>query len=184
MAPVHPRVCGEQFADRLPPISLPGSSPRVRGTVSSSRWPSASRRFIPACAGNSRSGRCSWRSRPVHPRVCGEQRRRCRAEEIDDGSSPRVRGTGCCFSIITCHLRFIPACAGNSVNVATAWVGPPVHPRVCGEQSLECLEGVHPDGSSPRVRGTDGPPPRRQCQQRFIPACAGNRAASARTARR
>ena len=53
LATVHPRVCGEQ---PLPPCARRlgiGSSPRVRGTGIRSRQRGRSRRFIPACAGNS-----------------------------------------------------------------------------------------------------------------------------------
>ena len=33
-------------------------------------------------------------------------------------------------------MRFIPACAGNSSDEPIALSGRPVHPRVCGEQTL------------------------------------------------
>ncbi len=51
---VHPRVCGEHdtmFKDTRPQI---GSSPRVRGTLSWKIQHDRLRRFIPACAGNTR----------------------------------------------------------------------------------------------------------------------------------
>ncbi len=54
----------------------------------------------------------------VHPRVCGEQLKTCQSANPRDGSSPRVRGT---VRDQTAHLtiaRFIPACAGNSLNNA------------------------------------------------------------------
>ncbi len=50
-----------------------------------------------------------------------------------------------------------------------------VHPRVCGEQILLAAAIVVLGGSSPRVRGTDGPGGEREDERRFIPACAGNR---------
>ena len=70
---VHPRVCGEQshFVTQRPVI--PGSSPRVRGTVRRFVFCGTTNRFIPACAGNSDE---RFRRDPpgsVHPRVCGEQ---------------------------------------------------------------------------------------------------------------
>ncbi len=49
---VHPRVCGEHVnatQNLSPPF---GSSPRVRGTRDSAPASSGTRRFIPACAGN------------------------------------------------------------------------------------------------------------------------------------
>ena len=72
-------------------------------------------------------------------------------------------------------LRFIPACAGNSAASSVRAVVAPVHPRVCGEQSV-LLRYRRPSlGSSPRVRGTANPAAPRQDPARFIPACAGNR---------
>ena len=51
---VHPRVCGEQSPSMNGTCPISGSSPRVRGT-DDQRWQTwAVRRFIPACAGNSR----------------------------------------------------------------------------------------------------------------------------------
>ena len=49
-----------------------------------------------------------------------------------------------------------------------------VHPRVCGEQTVEL--GVRPveGGSSPRVRGTVASVTCVLDRVRFIPACAGN----------
>ena len=51
---VHPRVCGEQ--NSIPRLikCLAGSSPRVRGTATTTVSGRYRRRFIPACAGNSR----------------------------------------------------------------------------------------------------------------------------------
>ena len=55
--------------------------------------------------------------------------------------------------MISPRLRFIPACAGNSVSEASQLMRSSVHPRVCGEQfPHRFLQGWF--GSSPRVRGT------------------------------
>ena len=92
---VHPRVCGE--------LELAGEEVRYV------------RRFIPACAGNSpyHFSRCSVTT--VHPRVCGELTNGTTALYAADGSSPRVRGTQCMLDAAREALRFIPACAGNSL---------------------------------------------------------------------
>ena len=56
--------------------SLSGSSPRVRGTVTDQIYGLVLARFIPAGAGNSLL-QCRQRLLPsVHPRGCGEQRKK------------------------------------------------------------------------------------------------------------
>ena len=110
---VHPRVCGEHAA------SLPRSS--------------ASFRFIPACAGNTRSHVPQRSARSVHPRVCGEHPEIVANDSHDTGSSPRVRGTLEPVEVHARPRRFIPACAGNTVNPFMRSLHCSVHPRVCGE---------------------------------------------------
>ena len=172
---VHPRVCGEQVRRRDCDCLLSGSSPRVRGTVSSANALMIVNRFIPACAGNSLQGASCHRCGSVHPRVCGEQS--CRASEraASDGSSPRVRGTDTERTDITERYRFIPACAGNRPPLYARITHSPVHPRVCGEQLLRSGQLHVSSGSSPRVRGTAIDVVERPSSSRFIPACAGNR---------
>ena len=55
-ATVHPRACGEQGFFLNHARSHPGSSPRMRGTAPRAGRAQDARRFIPAHAGNSRSG--------------------------------------------------------------------------------------------------------------------------------
>ncbi len=109
----HPRVCGEHFYQALGIKNLPGSSPRMRGTLAyrleRQRFP----RIIPAYAGNTLAI-ALWRLRNRdHPRVCGEHA----SLDVDAlsavGSSPRMRGT---LNVNT----FVDNQARD-------------HPRVCGE---------------------------------------------------
>ena len=164
-APVHPRVCGELGSVRSDADVAAGSSPRVRGTPRRQRPDGQVRRFIPACAGNSKPGRSS--SIPVQrfiPACAGNSHRRRFGGSGQCGSSPRVRGTR----------------PGMSSAVSPV----PVHPRVCGEL-LEALARIQRrDGSSPRVRGTHQRDDRAGNIRRFIPACAGNSAHGRSTARR
>ncbi len=176
LTPVHPRVCGEQVVCRPQNPSRIGSSPRVRGTEPCCLTSRDTRRFIPACAGN-RVGNWDWeRFAAVHPRVCGEQSGQGRKTGRQSGSSPRVRGT--VTRTLTRHicLRFIPACAGNSAFPFDAKHWPPVHPRVCGEQTVDSCLVIVLSGSSPRVRGTADHLNQLHVCLRFIPACAGNSA--------
>ena len=173
---VHPRVCGEQGGGACPSVADGGSSPRVRGTGVPGRQRHGVDRFIPACAGNSNQRDVTRSIQAVHPRVCGEQWIWQGLSENTLGSSPRVRGTDQLFRFRSVRRRFIPACAGNRYGLHQHTIQATVHPRVCGEQSQPFAPIGRPDGSSPRVRGTDRS--RRDTVRlvRFIPACAGNRA--------
>ena len=184
-----------------------GSSPRVRGTPQRTARSASPRRFIPACAGNSRPRLPPGQAAPVHPRVCGELETIDRIISPAVGSSPRVRGTLLGDRLLDLVDRFIPACAGNSAArrrrrkraprfiPACAGNSPdrrvsvesvPVHPRVCGELSNQHVRPVAEERFIPACAGNSFRPaaicPR---GSRFIPACAGNspcrRSPSART---
>ncbi len=151
---VHPRVCGEQLTTASWSGTTVGSSPRVRGTVRRQGDRYVSKRFIPACAGNSRMDCGKHKPKPVHPRVCGEQHVCPACDSTKGGSSPRVRGTATSTGAGILECRFIPACAGNRFVRPTPPAGSPVHPRVCGEQGRSSGSEISCNGSSPRVRGT------------------------------
>ena len=129
---------------------------------------------VPACAGNTVRKRLLGGSQGGGGRVCGEHAHGvwCLARPV--GSSPRVRGTLHRLGGHYYLLRFIPACAGNTVSLFSASVTLAVHPRVCGEHgfALQCQRNAC--GSSPRVRGTRFSVLPRPASDRFIPACAGN----------
>ncbi len=173
--PVHPRVCGEQRLTDFVTCPLAGSSPRVRGTGQGLPHDQFSGRFIPACAGNSKTSMMPVSVMTVHPRVCGEQYDDWIRVGLALGSSPRVRGTGNILPQQLQKLRFIPACAGNRMKGKHNGYNPTVHPRVCGEQGDRAKMPVEEYGSSPRVRGTAPKKQGLSLDIRFIPACAGNR---------
>ena len=91
----HPRGCGEQARPPESPVMMSGSSPRVRGTVPRAPCLGRDGRLIPAGAGNRGGADDPPPSRPAHPRGCGEQSSGNSHRRTLDGSSPRVRGTGC-----------------------------------------------------------------------------------------
>src|SRR5690606_6528280 len=71
-------------------------------------------------------------------------------------------------------LRFIPACAGNTLPWLFLRYYVSIHPRMRGEHLLTAQQTYYERGSSPHARGTRL---RSRCQTecgRFIPACAGN----------
>ena len=151
--PVHPRVRGEHASPRSMSRCAPGSSPRARGTRPRCLCGDARDRFIPACAGNTPTPAHSELTSAVHPRVRGEHDSRAMALRTSSGSSPRARGTRAADVSHWGKVRFIPACAGNTVY--------------CGRQSTK-------PGSSPRARGTPSNDAFGGAENRFIPACAGN----------
>ena len=111
-------------------------------------------RFIPAGAGN-RRWRRYWPGRmAVHPRWRGEQISSRTARTGSCGSSPLARGTVVRRRDVGCSRRFIPAGAGNSLEITAIDGDIAVHPRWRGEQ---------------RYRDD-----KRIFRVRFIPAGAGN----------
>ena len=151
---VHPRVRGEHCGARMRGCTCDGSSPRARGTLDPANIEAFVRRFIPACAGNTSPAIASCTSITVHPRVRGEHISYAPQKIVEGGSSPRARGTRVLPSGPEAHMRFIPACAGNTDEAK--------------------VRQIASDGSSPRARGTRRNRLRGQCWARFIPACAGN----------
>ena len=134
----------------------------------------ALQRFIPACAGNTRSpGRCPVGT-TVHPRVRGEYAYESPASVSLRGSSPRARGIHIELFPISSPSRFIPACAGNTIRHLGRAPAAPVHPRVRGEYAVDQDGGEVGTGSSPRARGIRSYGLRLGALGRFIPACAGN----------
>ncbi len=91
-----------------------GSSPRVRGTRGEPCLAHLLLRFIPACAGNTRTHMKKIFIPAVHPRVCGEHLCIVFPFILPSGSSPRVRGTRGHSLYRIYDERFIPACAGNT----------------------------------------------------------------------
>ncbi len=151
---VHPRACGEQMTHLRPIDAAPGSSPRMRGTAVMDAFRHRVGRFIPAHAGNRRSGTDRGCYCSVHPRACGEQFSSASRTMPVVGSSPRMRGTAHRRRHHGNAVRFIPAHAGNSHRCRSSSNPFPVHPRACGEQYPRRRMMSTDDGSSPRMRGT------------------------------
>ena len=150
----HPRVCGEHYKAKYEELKGEGSSPRVRGTLSTACSSVSRLGIIPACAGNTGAfvmGReWTW----DHPRVCGEHCTSLMRSLSLSGSSPRVRGTPVERQGQGPVRGIIPACAGNTSTRAANRCCCRDHPRVCGEHSSQSMTSREIAGSSPRVRGT------------------------------
>ena len=171
---VHPRACGERYGARGVAITGDGSSPRVRGTPVAREHHRFAGRFIPARAGNARPTTGCVHMRTVHPRACGERAAFPSGGTRHNGSSPRVRGTRHRERRRRAARRFIPARAGNAARSEAPAARKAVHPRACGERADCTSDPFAVNGSSPRVRGTQGRGERQQRVERFIPARAGN----------
>ena len=170
----HPRVCGEQLNQTCDIIGLLGSPPRVRGTANPNCKRARTDGITPACAGNSFSLSLSIIWLKDHPRVCGEQYKKCDARPYHTGSPPRVRGTENAVDDGDVAVGITPACAGNRPGrPCRPWAGWD-HPRVCGEQIPTIDIPVEVMGSPPRVRGTVLVWGRGDPRRRITPACAGN----------
>ncbi len=130
---VYPRWRGELIYSK-PSECIPGGlSPLARGTR---RLPPAQPwifRFIPAGAGNSGSLTQRLSALTVYPRWRGELSMRSITVRPTSGLSPLARGTQLPDGHSQTISRFIPAGAGNSLNLmmaVTAWT---VYPRWRGE---------------------------------------------------
>ena len=88
----HPRVCGENQPPSWATQPSRGSSPRVRGKLLSPYRVDWRYRLIPACAGKTRVSAPATLRTAAHPRVCGENDDLTPVQQVDGGSSPRVRG--------------------------------------------------------------------------------------------
>ena len=150
----HPRVCGEHADKAGGDLDYPGSSPRMRGTLSVTLTFGNSNGIIPAYAGNTSHTRKSLTVKWDHPRVCGEHTRVLTDIDQQLGSSPRMRGTLCFHEIVLHDTGIIPAYAGNTRIFEIRWWYARDHPRVCGEHRPRRRVRYTCSGSSPRMRGT------------------------------
>ena len=107
--PVHPRTRGEHFTGDRKAKYIDGSSPHPRGTHDDGAGARVDCRFIPAPAGNTRSGNSSLTTMA--------------------GSSPHPRGTRCWPRCQPRNCRFIPAPAGNTAFSQPPMMNVSVHPR-------------------------------------------------------
>ena len=136
-------------------------------------------RFIPARAGNAPAAASCASTATVHPRAGGERLFVFAVDVRVYGSSPRGRGTPTLSRMLTMPSRFIPARAGNATSRSCQAAKPTVHPRAGGERAESRCPPPSSAGSSPRGRGTQCRIAEEALSTRFIPARAGNAAASA-----
>ena len=129
----HPRACGEHRSVAYAAYSIPGSSPRLRGTRERVQLRLCFVGIIPALAGNTLNTSLRVRLRRDHPRACGEHSRFHFTCLRIRGSSPRLRGTLNRRDKAAMDYGIIPALAGNTASCSTRARSPRDHPRACGE---------------------------------------------------
>ncbi len=151
---VYPRWRGELWFTHATSERVDGLSPLARGTQGR-RYPrSATPRFIPAGAGNSRIVSLLRRPNSVYPRWRGELGVFDCTNPCAAGLSPLARGTPRRAGDHRHDPRFIPAGAGNSVCVQSLSGLLPVYPRWRGELSCPMDTPRPSAGLSPLARGT------------------------------
>ena len=176
----HPRACGEHLIASINSSGVVGSSPRLRGTLRIRERGAIPMGIIPALAGNTASWtRLSCPQRD-HPRACGEHDFDKAAQQLEAGSSPRLRGKPM-GQILDGHVRgIIPALAGNTLLMELALNRFRDHPRACGEH---CRHGHAPpvlEGIIPALAGNTPLPARRLRRRRDHPRACGEHMSSGR----
>ena len=146
----------------------------MRGAHSWEIDPGAYLRIIPADAGSTTDGPAGSTCPRDHPRGCGEHGLRFIADELDYGSSPRMRGAQeSPFNPVGRH-RIIPADAGSTVCGVGQMAAGQDHPRGCGEHCQYSCGDCREEGSSPRMRGALAGLVAFQAELGIIPADAGS----------
>ncbi|EII01970.1 hypothetical protein EC96154_2963 [Escherichia coli 96.154] len=114
---VYPRWRGEHRSSHYFPFFFDGLSPLARGTLRIAHADNRARRFIPAGAGNTISVMLKDIAGSVYPRWRGEHWQNKHRGTRGAGLSPLARGTLYYNRWTRYGARFIPAGAGNTLNI-------------------------------------------------------------------
>ena len=117
-----------------------------------------------------------WKLDRAHPRVGGENAEPDGLVDPEAGSSPRGRGKRTVSVWLPYGPRLIPAWAGKTPPPAPRGASAWAHPRVGGENCLDCRVGSLVVGSSPRGRGKHTGLAVENPEDGLIPAWAGKTA--------
>ena len=172
-AGAHPRGCGADAVARENRLSTEGSSPRVRGRLTTRPALRECRGLIPAGAGQTILPQVLRRAMRAHPRGCGADWRLGTIMLIARGSSPRVRGRLVPRVLDEAALGLIPAGAGQTRHNHRRPRMAGAHPRGCGADPSSATRSPLTLGSSPRVRGRRDRRDARTEDVGLIPAGAG-----------
>ena len=169
----HPRACGANLIVFGVVHTHLGSSPRMRGKLEVKEFKSTATRIIPAHAGQTSTLGMTVVRPSDHPRACGANFATLVGSQLQNGSSPRMRGKLEVKEFKSTATRIIPAHAGQTVCGACSTSVATDHPRACGANGKISSKTMVRTGSSPRMRGKLGHRHRRYGRARIIPAHAG-----------
>ncbi len=115
----HPRVRGEHCTSAISVGCPPGSPPRTRGALQSTRDSHAAWRITPAYAGSTCAAPASASHSGDHPRVRGEHKMSENHSNIGRGSPPRTRGALVVLGRPRQRVGITPAYAGSTSGAMT-----------------------------------------------------------------
>ena len=172
--PVHPHACGEHNRKIYERASWDGSSPRMWGTLLTSRLAFFTPRFIPTHVGNTSQRPFLPMKRAVHPHACGEHMIRATLAGVQFGSSPRMWGTRPGWPPVPRRCRFIPTHVGNTRSLRSViglhrFIPTHVGNTFPSIAAMLCMRFI-----PTHVGNTPGEAGRHQGQGRFIPTHVGN----------
>ncbi len=151
---VYPRWRGEHISSRTRASFRLGLSPLARGTRQAAPSGGRGSRFIPAGAGNTAPISGANPTNTVYPRWRGEHPPLAPSNSGTVGLSPLARGTHVANRLIIIYFRFIPAGAGNTIEIVFGIYSEAVYPRWRGEHSIARFIRSIASGLSPLARGT------------------------------
>ena len=153
-AGAHPRSRGEHIPVWAFFTALKGSSPLARGTLVLGLALESVSGLIPARAGNTMPTKAGIPEGRAHPRSRGEHITGDMLASKAAGSSPLARGTHRLPPAPSSLNGLIPARAGNTEPMRSAYQPRGAHPRSRGEHLAPLPLLIRPPGSSPLARGT------------------------------
>ena len=172
-ATVYPRGCGGANDERATNTRPAGLSPRVRGSQLGQRNAEWEERSIPAGAGEPNDSPPQWETPRVYPRGCGGAVDESIPPAVQDGLSPRVRGSRPVVKPYSGPSRSIPAGAGEPGVCGRPGTRRWVYPRGCGGARSGGPGPQLSRGLSPRVRGSPSGVVSKRPGVGSIPAGAG-----------
>ena len=169
----HPRSRGVYSAVRARGRRVSGSSPLARGLHQDRPFRIEHPGIIPARAGFTRSGSCTWFRGTDHPRSRGVYTAIDTHAGTAAGSSPLARGLLADTPLAVGVDRIIPARAGFTLSSWRILMSRRDHPRSRGVYILLKYGWTMARGSSPLARGLRRDYAPRSLTLRIIPARAG-----------